>query len=58
MTMRRTLLVFVGLLLPLTTLAGCQSSVPVLGSQTVRRVFGVSAVPGQTEPDLDEFDDM
>ena len=58
MTMRKTLLIFVGLMLPLATIAGCQSSVPVFGSQTVRRVFGVSAVPGQTEPDLDEFDEI
>lgn len=56
-TMRKAFVLFGGFLLLLTTVGGCQTSVPTFGRDTIMPALGFSAVPGQYEPDLDGSDD-
>ncbi len=54
--MRRSFALLGGFLLLLVTTGGCQTAVPTFGRDTILPALGFSAVPGQTEPDLDDLD--
>jgi hypothetical protein len=55
-TMRRTFALLSCFLLLLATVGGCQTAVPTFGRDTIMPALGFSAVPGQTEPELNDFD--
>lgn len=54
--MRRTFALLSCFLLLLATVGGCQTAVPTFGRDTIMPALGFSAVPGQTEPELNDFD--